>query len=183
MKTRTSLLALGLAFIGVVTAVACGSAPKPDLGATTPSVPSAASAEPPSTAGAASAVPAASSAAPAATASAAAPAKMTAADCDKLVDDANVELDAERIKVDKVCKKDADCMVINGRACGFVCPTGAIPKGEEPEWSREVKSVKENMCKKWTENDCAKISPAKPPAKCPEEGKKPACKAGKCILK
>src|SRR5215207_5436091 len=43
--------------------------------------------------------------------------------CDALLDDANSSLDAERIAVDKLCKKDADCMPINGRACGFVCAT------------------------------------------------------------
>src|SRR5687767_403718 len=41
--------------------------------------------------------------------------------CETLQSDAQAEMDAERIKVDKTCKKDADCMPIKGRACQFIC--------------------------------------------------------------
>ncbi|HVJ93970.1 MAG TPA: hypothetical protein VM580_29475, partial [Labilithrix sp.] len=100
--------------------------------------------------------------------------------CDALVDDANVTLDAERIAVDKVCKKDADCMPIKGRACGFVCVTGAIPKAEEKEWNESVQKVKDGACKKWTESDCVSLKTKAPPT-CQE--RKVACEKGHCVLK
>lgn len=176
MTSRSlSLSALALLSTGVFVAVACGGVPTPEVPNVTPPI-SSDSAKPldtaPPSSGAASA-----SAAPAA------PAKMTAADCDKLVEEANVELDAERIKVDKVCKKDADCIGIRGRACTFTCQNGAIPKAEQGDWDKEVASVKDHQCKKWSENECSKISPPKNPPTCADDAKKPSCNKGKCILK
>ena len=63
--------------------------------------------------------------------------------------------DAERIAVDKQCKKDADCVPIKARACGFACTTGAVPKAQEKEWNETVK--KGGQCKKWNESECAKL--------------------------
>lgn len=175
-RTTSSLSFLGLLSVGVALAAACGGVPKPDLPNVTPPVST------DSASSASAAPPASASAAPASSASSA-PAKMTAADCDKLVDEANVELDAERIKVDKACKKDADCIGIRGRACTFTCQNGAIPKAEQADWDKEVASVKDNQCKKWSDNECAKISPPKKPPTCADDAKKPACNKGKCILK
>lgn len=175
MTSRTlSLSALALLSTGVFVAVACGGTPAPMVPEVTPPVASD-SAKPVDTAP--PSVPASASSA------AAAPAKMTAADCDKLVEEANVELDAERIKVDKVCKKDADCIGIRGRACTFTCQNGSIPKAEQAEWDKEVANVKDHQCKKWSENECSKISPPKNPPTCADDAKKPSCNKGKCILK
>lgn len=178
MTHRTTHALLAVSCAAIFVAFACGGVPKPDLPNVTPPIGSDlpkpdTSATPPATS---------ASAAPASSAPAA-PAKMTAADCDKLVEEANVELDAERIKVDKACKKDADCIGIKGRACTFTCQNGAIPKAEQGDWDKEVASVKDNQCKKWSENDCSKISPPKKPPTCADDAKKPSCNKGKCILK
>ena len=101
--------------------------------------------------------------------------------CDTLRNDAQSEMDAEIIKVDKACKKDADCMPIKGRACGFACTSGAIPKGEQAEWDKEMASVKGGPCKKWEEMGCKKAD-AKPPT-CDKDKMKAACDKGHCILK
>jgi hypothetical protein len=101
-------------------------------------------------------------------------------ECAALVDDANSSLDAERIAVDKVCKKDVDCMPIKGRACGFNCVTGAIPKVEEKEWNETLTKVKDGPCKKWDANECAKLR-TKPPPTC--QDRKVWCDKGHCALK
>ena len=178
MRTRTNLIALAVASFGVAAVFACGSTPKSEPGAAT-AMPSAT----------APSVPASASAMPASTADAASPTTAAdagggdkAAQCDALVAEANTELDAERIKVDKACKKDADCMPIKGRACGFVCTTGAIPKAEEKEWTAELTRMKDGPCKKWEEMECSKVSPPRKPT-CANDSKKPACEKGLCILK
>ncbi|MBX3214746.1 MAG: hypothetical protein KF850_22105 [Labilithrix sp.] len=148
------------------TVVACGSEPKKE-----PTVATA----PTETAPAETAV------APAADADAGGAAKPDKqAECDALLDEANAELDAERIAVDKLCKKDADCTPIKGRACGFVCETGAIPKSEQKEWDDTVQKVKDAQCKKWGEQDCASLR-TKPPPTCQE--RKVWCDKGHCALK
>lgn len=102
------------------------------------------------------------------------------AECDAWLDDANGTLDAERIAVDKPCKKDTDCMPIKGRACGFVCVTGAIPKAEEKDWSEALTKVKEGPCKRWADNECAKLK-TKPTPVC--QDRKLWCDKGHCALK
>lgn len=102
------------------------------------------------------------------------------AECDALLDEANSSLDAERIAVDKLCKKDVDCMPVKGRACGFACVTGAIPKAEEKEWSDTLTKVKDGQCKKWDANDCAKLRTKSPPT-C--QDRKVWCDKGHCALK
>lgn len=166
-------LVLGVA-VGAVVAVACGAEPKKEPTASTATA--SASAPPP-----AAAMPEAgtTAAAPAADAgSAGKPDKQ--AECDALLDDANSTLDAERIAVDKECKKDADCMPIKGRACGFVCVTGAIPKVEEKDWNEALTKVKEGSCKKWADNECAKLR-TKPAPTC--QDRKLWCDKGHCSLK
>ncbi|MBX3220734.1 MAG: hypothetical protein KF795_09460 [Labilithrix sp.] len=149
------------------TVVACGSEPKKE--------PTVATATPPAEV-APEAVPDAG--AESTEAGAGKPDKQT--ECDTLLDEANAELDAERIAVDKLCKKDADCTPIKGRACGFVCATGAIPKAEEKEWNDTVQKVKDGQCKKWSEQDCASLR-TKPPPTCQE--RKVWCDKGHCALK
>lgn len=102
------------------------------------------------------------------------------AQCDALRAEAQSAMDAERIAVDKLCKKDADCMPIKGRACNFECVNGAIPKSEEKEWNEELKKVKEGPCKQWTDNECAKLD-TRPAPKCEE--RKVWCDKGHCALK
>lgn len=102
------------------------------------------------------------------------------AECDALVDDANQALDAERIAVDKACKKDADCMPIKGRACAFDCSTGAIPKAEEKDWTETLTKVKGEQCKKWGEGGCASLR-AKPMPTCGDRNV--WCDKGHCALK
>lgn len=169
--TSTKHTGLSLAILGaaaaLVPALACGSSPKPE-----PTSPTA-TAEP-------APAPTEEKAADA-DAAAAAPAKMSAADCDALVAEAQAEMDAEHIKVDKPCKKDADCVGVKGHACDFTCVDGAIPKGELAEWDKELARMKDGTCKKWADNECATIS-AKAAPTC-QEGKKPACQAGHCVLK
>lgn len=151
-------------------AVACGSEPKKEPTAATATAPVEA---PPA--------PATEADAPAATSAVDAGAKPDKqAECDALVDEANSALDAERIAVDKQCKKDADCMPIKGRACGFVCTTGAIPKSEEKEWNETLTKVKDGQCKKWNENDCAALK-TKPAPTC--QDRKVWCDKGHCALK
>jgi hypothetical protein len=149
--------------------VACGSEPKPE-----PTAPS-------TTAPATVTTPEAGAATPAVAADAAGSAKPDKqGECDALIDDANSSLDAERIAVDKLCKKDADCMPIKGRACGFVCTTGAIPKAEEKEWNETLKKVQDGQCKKWNDNECAKLK-TKPAPTC--QDRKVWCDKGHCALK
>lgn len=101
------------------------------------------------------------------------------AECDALLDEANSALDAERIAVDKLCKKDADCMPVKGRACGFACVTGAIPKVEEKEWNETLQKVKDGQCKKWNEGECTKLK-TKPAPVCRD--RKVWCDKGHCAL-
>ncbi len=148
--------------------IACGSEPKKEPMAATAT----ASAAPPD-------APAAS-AAPVAEAPDAGGKPDKQAECDALLDEANSSLDAERIAVDKLCKKDADCMPIKGRACGFNCVTGAIPKSEEKEWNETLTKVKDGQCKQWDANECAKLR-TKPPPTC--QDRKVWCDKGHCVLK
>jgi hypothetical protein len=159
-----------------VVVVACGSEPKKDPTASTATA--VASSPPPIDSSTAS------------TADAAAPTSSGGADaggksdkqteCDALIDDANSTLDAERIAVDKECKKDADCVSIKGRACNFNCTNGAIPKALEKDWTAKVTKVKDGQCKKWTDNECAKLK-TKPLPTC--QDKKVVCEKGHCNLK
>jgi hypothetical protein len=178
MSKRSSSIAavaaLGLA-TGLTLAVACGGAP--DLGAGLPSVPSGLPAAPTA---AAPAAPAADAAAAPADAGAAAPKKITAAECQAFATSAQEELDAERIKVDKPCKKADDCIFVKAHACDFTCDNATIPKAEEGEWQREMKEVTAGPCKKWADNDCKTVDPKPAPA-C--QKKAIACEKGKCLLK
>jgi hypothetical protein len=101
--------------------------------------------------------------------------------CDALQTDAQSELDAERIKADKECKKDADCMPIKGRACQFICTNGSIPKAEQKTWEKAMSQAKDGACKKWADLGCKKPD-AKPPT-CSDDKKKPSCDKGHCTLK
>lgn len=177
-RARTPLLALALVASGIAVAVACGGTPTPPV---VPDVtpPSGSDSAKPET----SATPPSSGSATSTDKPPAGGGKMTAAECDALQDDANVSLDAARIEVDKTCKKDADCVGIHGRACNFTCQNGAIPKADQPKWDGVVTKVKDNQCKKWSENDCPKTSPPKKAPTCADDAKKPACNKGKCILK
>lgn len=169
---NVKLLKTGLV-LSVATAlvIACGSDPKPEP-VTPPPTPSA---------------PAVDAAAPA-TSSAATPAPVDAgpktdpkvAECAAIQDDANQALDAERIAVDKDCKKDADCVGIKGRACGFNCVTGAIPKALEKDWNAVVTKVKDNQCKKYDANECIKYKAVQTPD-CKD--RKIACEKSRCVLK
>jgi hypothetical protein len=109
------------------------------------------------------------------------PEKMSAADCDALLHEAQAAMDAEHIKVDKPCKKDADCMGVPGHACDFTCVDGAIPKAEQADWDEELAKVKEGPCKKWADNACAETSA--PPAPTCKDDKKVACVKAHCVLK
>ncbi len=100
--------------------------------------------------------------------------------CTALRNEAQSALDAERIAVDKLCKKDSDCMPIKSRACNFECVTAAIPKSEEKEWNETLKKVQEGACKQWADNDCASVVKREPP-KCVE--RKVWCDNGHCALK
>jgi len=153
-------------------AVACGSEPK--MEPTAPTATATATEPPP----APTTTDEADAAAPTAAADAGAPDKQ--AECDALIDEANSALDAERIAVDKLCKKDADCMPVKGRACGFNCTTGAIPKSEEKEWNETVTKVKDGQCKKWNDNECAQLK-TKPAPTC--QDRKVWCDKGHCALK
>lgn len=100
--------------------------------------------------------------------------------CDALVDEANSTLDAERIAVDKLCKKDDDCIAIRGRACAFNCVNAAIPKSEEKEWNEALEKVKNGPCKQWTEKSCASLRTRPQPA-CKERAV--WCDKGHCAVK
>src|SRR5262245_39046014 len=96
------MLGVAAAASALAMVVACGSDPKPE--ATAPTASAVASTTPP---------PETKASEPAAAADAGGGGKSDKqAECDALLDDANSTLDAERIAVDKVCKKDADCMPI-----------------------------------------------------------------------
>lgn len=174
-RKRDGGLLLLLVASGVAVVVACGSEPKRDP-ATSPTA-SVTGSVGPMTSASSSSAPASSAASGGADAGGK-PDKQ--AECDALLDDANSTLDAERIAVDKLCKKDADCMPIKGRACGFVCVTGAIPKIEEKDWNESLTKVKDGACKKWEANECAKLK-TKPPPTCTE--RKVWCDKGHCALK
>jgi hypothetical protein len=180
MAKRAGGWVLLLGATGVAVVVACGSDPKKDPVTSTPTASASGSSSAPAASGSASASGASSTAAtpPAADAGGGKSDKQT--ECDALLDDANSTLDAERIAVDKACKKDADCMPIKGRACGFVCVTGAIPKIEEKDWTESLTKVKNGACKKWETNECAKLK-TKPPPTCTE--RKIWCDKGHCALK
>ena len=170
LNMTKSAIVVGLSTAFVV--LACGADPKPEPTAAT------ASATPPPP-------PPETSAAPAVSASAAATPEPPKVDpkiveCDGFRDDANTSLDAKRIEVDKDCKKDADCVGIKGRACGFDCVNGAIPKSLEKEWNATVTKVKDGQCKKWDANECSKLK-TRPQPTC--QDKKVACDKGRCILK
>jgi hypothetical protein len=179
---KSNVVAFVLSSVAVGLVVACGSSPKPDTNtATTPSAtPTTTATSTPDMAGDASTGGATSTTGDAGGGgTAAAPTKEQ--QCETLQSDAQAEMDAERIKVDKTCKKDADCMPIKGRACQFICTNGSIPKSEQAEWDREMKAVNDGPCKKWNELGCKKAD-AKPPT-CSDDKKKPACDKGHCILK
>jgi hypothetical protein len=170
--TRIGLSQLMLVVVSTAAVIAaCGSEPKKEPTAATASVPEV---PPPATPEAGAAGPATGAV------DAGAPATDKQAECDGLIDDANSALDAERIAVDKLCKKDADCVPIKGRACGFNCVTGAIPKAEEKEWNETLSKVKDGQCKKWNDNDCAKLK-TKPVPTCQE--RKVWCDKGHCAVK
>lgn len=167
LKTTKTGLVVGLFTAFVM--VACGSDPKPEPTAATAT----ATTEPPP----------APSDAPAASASAAPEEPKVdpkIAECDQLRDEANQSLDAERIAVDKDCKKDADCVGIKGRACGFDCVNGAIPKSLEKDWNARLQKVKDGQCKKWDDNECSKLkTKAQPECK----DRKIVCENKHCVLK
>lgn len=173
---KSNVVAFVLSSLAIGLVVACGSSPKPDTNtATTPS------ATPPTTD-----MPNPAGAVTASTADAGGGATADAGmtkdqQCDALLHDAQAEMDAEHIKVDTPCKKDADCVAVKGHACDFACVDGAIPKGEQKEWDREIASLKTGLCKKWEDDGCKKAD-AKPPT-CSDDKKKPACDKGHCILK
>ncbi len=118
----------------------------------------------------------------------AAPKKMSVDECKSLREEAQSEMDAEIIKVDKACKAIADCEIVKGHACDFSCATVAIPKSELADWNAELTKMKEGACKKWTENDCPTINPPRAaagggaPPWCRDD-KKLACEKGHCVLK
>ena len=173
---KSNVVAFVLSSVAIGLIVACGPTPKPDVPPTpsaTPTTPSTSDMTPEAGAG-----PTASSDAGGGGADAG-PTKEQ--QCETLQSDAQAEMDAERIKVDKACKKDADCMPIKGRACQFICTNGSIPKAEQADWDKEMTSVKAGPCKKWDELGCKKPD-AKPPT-CSDDKKKPACDKGHCILK
>ena len=175
---KSNVVAFVLSSLAVGLILACGSSPKPDTSTPTPSAtpttPSTSKTDAPDASGATASTPdAGGGAAPAA------PTKEE--QCDAILHDATAELDAEHIKVDTACKKDADCMTVKGHACEFTCVDGAIPKAEQKEWDREMAQVKAGPCKKWADLGCKKAD-AKP-ATCTEDKKKPACDKGHCVLR
>jgi hypothetical protein len=170
MRQISMLLATTAAVV-----VACGSEPKKEPSTATPTATASAPAAPVETAAATASVTPAPTAAPA---DAGKSDKQT--ECEGLVTSANETLDAERIAVDKLCKKDADCMPIKGRACAFNCVNAAIPKAEEKDWNEALTKAKDGPCKKWTENECSKVN-TKPAPTCKD--KKVWCDKGHCAVK
>lgn len=172
-RTAPVLVLVAVVTSGVALSVACGG-PKPT------DTPPATSASAPATSASASAATSAS-APPSATASApASAAPMSSAACDQLVADAQLTLDSKRIGTDEACKKDSDCAVVLGRACGFHCKSGVVPKTKEAAWNDLVSKVKDAECKKWNDAECPKNYP-KPPPKCTD--RVAVCQAGRCNLK
>jgi hypothetical protein len=171
-KRSFNLRVPGMRAAGVVAVLAgaCGGGSEPAV----PTTPTPALTEAPPAAGAAEA------GAPTAAADTADAAPSKEARCDALRNEAQSTLDAERIAVDKLCKKDSDCMPIKGSACNFECVNGAIPKSEEKDWNESLKKVKEGACKQWADNNCASVDTSHPP-KCVE--KKVWCDKGHCALK
>ena len=94
--------------------------------------------------------------------------------------DAQLALDSKRIGTDEACKKDSDCVVVLGRACGFHCKSGVVPKAKEAAWNDLVSKVKDAECKKWNDAECPKNYP-KPPPKCTD--RVAVCQAGRCNVK
>ena len=157
--------------------VACGG-PK-----TTDTPPAGSASAPAASASAATSASAAASASAPAAAAASAPASaapMSSAACDQLVADAQLALDSKRIGTDEACKKDSDCVVVLGRACGFHCKSGVVPKAKEAAWNDLVSKVKDAECKKWNDAECPKNYP-KPPPKCTD--RVAVCQAGRCNVK
>lgn len=177
MNLKASKTGLGvMAAIGVVVGlVACGSDPKPDPNTAPTATPSATAPATPDTA-----APTASVTAAAPAVDAGPPVDPKVAECEGYRTDAGESLDAKRIEVDKDCKKDADCAPIKGRACGFECVTGAIPKSLTKNWDTAVTKVKGEQCKKWDDNKCSTVV-NKPAPTCKDQ--KVACDKGRCILK
>ncbi len=163
--TKTTCLGLLAATIALPAAVACGETQKPDP-ATGGSSGTTVVAHPPS-----GPVPSATPAA----------AKLEAGDCQKLLDDAQSAMDAERIAVDKECKTDDDCMTVNAIACDFKCVSAAIPKNETKDWEDNLKQVNAGSCQKFIGGDCGRHTLTNP-ATC-KDGAKPFCQAGHCLLK
>jgi hypothetical protein len=162
--SKSNIFALIAFPLAVVAVTACGDAQKPE----------------PSTAAkpAASVAPQAS----AATAgSAAATGQLAAADCQKLLDDAQHGVDVEHITTDKGCKKDDDCMAVNAVACDFKCVGTAIPKAEENEWKRGMAEITGGDCKKFAAGACGRHTLVQH-ASC-HDNEKPYCKEGHCALK
>ena len=173
MRTRPNSIALAVTTLGAAALFACGSSQKPEPVTYTPApvetAPEPRAAEPvtPEVAVDAGATPTAAD---------------KSAACTTHLHDAQAEMDAELIKVDTTCKKDADCMTVKGHACDFTCTTAAIPKAEQKEWDREMTALGTGACKAWTDGDCAKLTDTKAPT-CADEGKKASCQKGHCVLK
>jgi len=159
--SKSSIFAIVAFPLAVVAVAACGDAQKPE----------------PSTA----ANPAASVAPSAAGAGSAATGQLAAADCQKLLDDAQHGVDVEHITTDKGCKKDDDCMAVNAVACDFKCLGTAIPKSEENEWKRGIAEITGGDCKKFAAGACGRHTLVQH-ASC-HENEKPYCKEGHCALK
>lgn len=174
-RTAPAIVLAAVLTSGIALSVACGG-PKPSDGPP----PAASSASPASSASASAATSASAAASASASAPAASAAPMSSAACDALVAEAQLTLDSKRIGTDESCKKDSDCIVVLGRACGFHCKSGVVPKTKEAAWSELVSKVKDNECKKWNDAECPKNYP-KPPPKCTD--KVAVCQAGRCNVK
>jgi hypothetical protein len=166
--SKSALFSIVAVSFGTLAVTACGDAQKPE--------PSTAANPAGSAAPQASAMTSASS-----SAASAAPAQLAAADCQKLLDDAQHEVDVEHITTDKGCKKDDDCMAVNAVACDFKCVGTAIPKAEENEWKRGMAAITGGACKKFAAGTCGRHTLVQH-ASC-HDGEKPYCKEGHCQLK
>ena len=180
---KSNVVAFVLSSLALGVVLACGSDPKPDpnvaMPSATPTTPATGDLAPDAAGGSSGG---ATSTGDAGGGAATADAGMSKdQQCEALVHDAHAEMDAEHIKVDTPCKKDTDCMLVKGSACDFTCVDGAIPKAEQKEWDREIKSVTEGLCKKWLDTGCKKPD-AKPPV-CTNDKKKAACDKGHCVLR